>query len=85
LRRAGRGAYNVPRPHGSVREAELARAGSDRPAVPYTLTLKDGTVLEGVLPFYYNARSGSWSGDRGLDWHMVEPSLDLSPAPKQNP
>jgi hypothetical protein len=85
LRSDGRLAFKVTRPNGSVREGEPARADSDRPAVPYTLTLQDGTMLEGVLPFYYNARSGSWSGDRGLDWHMVEPSLDLSPAPKQSP
>lgn len=84
LRGDGRLPFKVTRPDGSVREGELRPADSDRPAVPYTLTLKDGTVLEGILPFYYSARSGSWSGDRGLDWHMVEPSLDLSPAPKQS-
>jgi hypothetical protein len=85
VRSDGRLPFKVTRPDGTVREGELVRADSDRPAVPYRLTLKDGTVLGGVLPFYYSARSGSWSGDRGLDWHMIQPRLDLSPAARQKP
>lgn len=40
------------------------------PTVPYKLTLKDGAVLEGNLPFFYNAQSGRWTGTGGLDWHL---------------
>jgi beta-lactamase regulating signal transducer with metallopeptidase domain len=40
------------------------------PHIPYKLTLKDGSVLEGILPFDYSVRSGEWMGYTGLDWHM---------------
>ncbi len=40
------------------------------PHVPYKLTLKDGSALEGTLPFDYVARSGEWMGYQGLDWHF---------------
>ena len=41
------------------------------PTVPYKLTLKDGSVLEGNLPFEYNfdGGKGHWHGMEGLDWH----------------
>jgi hypothetical protein len=40
------------------------------PAVEYKLTLKDGTILEGNLPFDYNAKRQCWKGMHGLDWHL---------------
>ena len=43
---------------------------SERPAVPYKLTLKDGTILEGVLPFQYDAGNKHWYGVEGIDWHL---------------
>jgi hypothetical protein len=45
------------------------------PAVPYRVTLKDGTVLEGTLPFEYNfdGNKGHWHGLEGVDWHLQYP------------
>ncbi len=42
------------------------------PTVPYKLTLKDGTVLAGNLPFSYevNRGRGHWHGMEGIDWHL---------------
>jgi len=42
------------------------------PTVPYKLTLQDGTVLEGDLPFEYNfdGGKGHWHGMEGIDWHL---------------
>ncbi len=42
------------------------------PTVPYKLTLKDGTVLEGKLPFEFNfdGGEGHWHGMQGIDWHL---------------
>jgi len=44
------------------------------PTVPYKLTLKDGTILEGNLPFEYNfdGGKGHWHGIHGIDWHIKE-------------
>ncbi|MHC4476827.1 MAG: hypothetical protein ACYTEL_14365 [Planctomycetota bacterium] len=40
------------------------------PAIEYKLTLKDGAILEGSLPFDYDAKQRSWMGMHGLDWHL---------------
>ena len=42
------------------------------PTVPYELTLKDGTVLEGDLAFKYDFFGGKdhWHGMEGIDWHL---------------
>jgi hypothetical protein len=48
---------------------------SERPAVPYKLTLKDGTILEGVLPFQYDARNKHWYGVEGIDWHLQSETI----------
>ena len=42
------------------------------PTVPYKLTLKDGSILAGNLPFNYdlNQGSGHWHGMEGIDWHL---------------
>lgn len=43
------------------------------PAVDYQLTLRDGTVLKGVLLFDYDAGKKFWMGMHGLDWHLNDP------------
>ena len=48
--------------------------GSEVAVVGYKLTLKDGTVLEGKLPFFYSPEDGVWNGMEGLDWHIKYPS-----------
>ena len=48
---------------------------SNRPAVPYKLTLKDGTILEGVLPFQYDPKNKSWFGTEGIDWHLQNEAI----------
>jgi hypothetical protein len=42
------------------------------PTVPYKLTLKDGTVLSGNLPFEFNFDGWvpHWHGLSGIDWHL---------------
>ncbi len=42
------------------------------PTVPYKLTLKDGTILDGNLAFEYNSDGGKghWHGMEGIDWHL---------------
>jgi protocatechuate 3,4-dioxygenase beta subunit len=44
------------------------------PTIPYKLTLKDGTVLQGNLPFEYNfdGGKGHWHGIHRIDWHIKE-------------
>jgi hypothetical protein len=44
------------------------------PTVPYKLTLKDGSVLEGDLPFEYNFDGGvgHWHGMEGIDSHLQD-------------
>lgn len=46
--------------------------GQGAPAVPYKLTLQDGSVLQGELYFYYRASSGTWQPAEGIDWHLQE-------------
>ena len=41
----------------------------ETPSVPYKLTLKDGTTIEGDLAFFYNPSEQKWYGFEGLDWH----------------
>jgi protocatechuate 3,4-dioxygenase beta subunit len=42
------------------------------PTVPYKLTLKDGTKLEGNLPFKFTLEGDTphWYGTQGIDWHL---------------
>ena len=53
---------------------EVINQKTELPTVPYKLTLKDGTVLEGHLPFEYNfdGGKGHWHGIQGIDWHIKE-------------
>ena len=45
------------------------------PTVPYKLTLKDGTRLEGNLPFKFTVEGDvpHWYGLHGIDWHLTNP------------
>lgn len=51
---------------------EIINKKKELPTIPYKLTLKDGTVLEGNLPFEYNfdGGKGHWHGIQGIDWHL---------------
>jgi len=42
------------------------------PTVPYKVTLKDGAVLQGSLPFEFNFDGDipHWHGIHGIDWHL---------------
>jgi len=42
------------------------------PTVPYRLTLKDGSILAGNLPFKYTVNRGRkyWHAMEGIDWHL---------------
>jgi len=53
---------------------EMLNQNTGLPTVPYKLTLKDGTVLGGNLPFEYNfdGGKGHWHGIHGIDWHIKE-------------
>lgn len=44
------------------------------PTVPYRLTLKDGAILRGDLPFEYRFEGdkGYWHGIQGIDWHLQD-------------
>lgn len=56
-----------------IKVIELGKVVKDSagyPAVPYKLTLTNGEVLEGVLPFKYQALKQGWIGIKGLDWHL---------------
>ena len=54
----------------SVKLGAVFSDKSNRPAVPYKLTLRDGTRLEGILPFQYDAGNEHWYGVEGIDWHL---------------
>lgn len=52
---------------------ELGKVFKDkdgRPAIPYKLTLKDGKILSGTLPFEYDSKDQTWYGMHGMDWHL---------------
>jgi hypothetical protein len=59
----------------SVKLGAVFTDESKRPAVPYKLTLKDSTILEGVLPFQYDARNKNWYGVEGIDWHLQNEAI----------
>jgi hypothetical protein len=52
---------------------EVFRNGQGLPTVPYEVTLANGRVLQGNLPFTYVAKQGYWMGTEGLDWHLQYP------------
>ena len=53
----------------SVTLGSVLSDSAGRPVVPYKLTLRDGSRLEGDLPFRWQPRQGRWEGVEGLDWH----------------
>ena len=54
----------------SVKLGTLFLDKSNRPTIPYKLVLKDGAILEGFLPFDYDAQQKGWYGVEGIDWHL---------------
>jgi hypothetical protein len=56
------------------KNSEVINQKEELPTIPYKLTLRDGTVLEGNLPFEYNfdGGEGHWHGIHGIDWHLEE-------------
>lgn len=48
----------------------VAFQASGRREIPYKMSLKNHTALEGVLPFEWRPNSGQWEGIGGLDWHL---------------
>jgi hypothetical protein len=57
-------------PIASVELGEVFENAKKLPTVSYKLTLKDGTILEGDLPFRYDPMLEEWEGIAGLDWHL---------------
>jgi len=59
-----------------VELGEVFAGDCGRPTIPYTLTLRDGTILSGLLPYQYRPdestsyRTGSWETLGGCDWHL---------------
>ncbi|MHC4618228.1 MAG: carboxypeptidase-like regulatory domain-containing protein [Planctomycetota bacterium] len=53
---------------------DVINGKKDLPTVPYKLTLKDGTVLQGNLPFEFNFDRDipHWHGIQGIDWHLQD-------------
>ncbi len=56
-----------------VQIGEVLWSDKGLPAVRYSITLNDGKVLTGELPFRYNARLNGWTGIEGIDWHLQPP------------
>ena len=48
------------------------------PTVSYKLTLKDGSTLQGNLPFQYEFEEGTghWFALQGIDWHLRNESKE---------
>ena len=55
-----------------ISDTQLMGQKQNAPAIPYTLTLKDGIVLKGDLTFAYRANSKKWQPTEGIDWHLQE-------------
>lgn len=56
-----------------IEKAKMPYAKVDRPAVPYKVTLKDGTLLQGRVPFEYTTQypvAPHWHAIGGIDWHL---------------
>jgi hypothetical protein len=59
-----------------VKLGTVFRNAEGRPTVPYRLTLRDGRVLAGDLPFYVDVtpEKPAWQAGTGLDWHLQKGS-----------
>jgi hypothetical protein len=53
-----------------VQLGEVFAGPTGAPTVHFELRLKDGEVLKGDLPFYWDAKRKQWVGLKGLDWHL---------------
>jgi hypothetical protein len=49
---------------------EVTQHSGNQAALPFKVTLKNGTRLEGMLPMQWDARGQQWFGVEGLDWHL---------------
>ncbi len=61
---------------GEVFRKNVASVWGGKPGIPaihYKLTLQDGTVLKGDLPFAYKVIYQRWNGELGVDWHLQYP------------
>ncbi|MFB3895575.1 MAG: hypothetical protein ACE14V_04655 [bacterium] len=54
----------------SVEYGKVYQDKKGRPTVPYKITLKDGKILAGDLPFEYDSQFKKWYGVEGMDWHL---------------
>lgn len=54
----------------SVEYGKVYQDRKGRPTVPYKITLKDGKILAGDLPFEYDSHFKKWYGVEGMDWHL---------------
>jgi len=57
-------------PINSVKLGEVLKGKDGLPAIPYTVSLRDGRELKGDLPFKYMQRRKFWMGVHGIDWHL---------------
>ena len=82
----GKTPYKVTFKDGTTREGQFASfSPANTLAISYKLTLRGGTLMEGVLPFLFDESEQCWEPMLGLDWHSVDPPLTLPQAaePKQ--
>jgi hypothetical protein len=63
-----------PNPIMNVNLGDVTFGADGKPSIPYELTRKDGSLLKGTLPFYYDMGSKSWCGMEGIDWHLKQPA-----------
>lgn len=54
----------------SVDLGKLRQHSDGWPCFSYALALEDGSKLEGVLSFKWDARTEQWYGVEGLNWHL---------------
>ena len=57
-------------PIADVRLGEVFAGGDGSPTIHFELRLKDGEVLKGDLPFYWDSERKQWIGLKALDWHL---------------
>jgi hypothetical protein len=65
-----------PNPIAKVKLGDVSFGADGTPSVTYELTRKDGSLLKGTLPFYYDMTARSWSGMEGIDWHLRKPNVE---------
>ena len=55
-----------------VRLGKVFPGRGGAPTVHFELRLKQGQVLQGDLPFRWDAQRKQWIAEEGLDWHLHE-------------